>query len=122
MVCPGLGEWRLGYRRRGAAVLLLFFAACAWMGRAFYVVALGLAETAKATDPTLVITSQTSTDIVAIFLRLSFAILKQYRLRREAIHHVIAVPSGLVFGLFCFSLVQAFYLARHQKSSTEGGQ
>lgn len=110
MVCPGVGEYRLGHRLLGAVLATAFLAVCGWLIVGTYSSVNEISEYVKSQDPTLNLPPAGGAESAAFVSRLFSAIFAEYKLRRAAIHQRLATPLWILFFLYIYSLVQSFVL------------
>lgn len=110
MVCPGVGEYRLGHRWLGTVIAVTFLAVCGWLIVGTYSSVNEISEYVKSQDPTLNIPPEGGAESAAFLQRLFGAILAEYQVRRAAIHQRLATPLWILFFLYTYSLVQSFVL------------
>jgi len=113
-VCPGLGEYRLGHRALGAAIIVVFLATCAWLMAGSYVAVQDIAEQVKSADPSLNVPPETMPEVVSTLTRLYSAILAEYHRRAAEVHAKVLLQLWILFGLYCYSVVQSFALGRRK--------
>lgn len=111
LVCPGVGEYRVGYRRTGLLLALVFVAACSWLLVASYGAMFVLSDTVKSQDPSLAAHPLDAGHAAGLAVRLAVAIHREYLRQRDEIHSKISGPLLSVFVLYVYSMVQAYVLA-----------
>jgi len=111
IVCPGLGEWYLGYRRLAASFVILFMIAAGLLLVGSYASVHDLAERAKRQDPQLNEQPMDVGEAVALSIRLYPAIIREYQKDSVAIRKKVGGPLLLIFVLYIWSLIQSVVLA-----------
>ncbi|MBI4862573.1 MAG: hypothetical protein HY815_20285 [Candidatus Riflebacteria bacterium] len=115
LVCPGLGEYKVGHRRLGLAILLAVLVAAIWLFVAGYQSVYGLSDLVKGKDPSLAAQPESPGDAVVLVSRLFGAILREYNANRDLIHKPMAGPIWTILVLYLYSMGQAFVLARRAR-------
>ena len=120
LICPGLGEYRLGHRALGASFMLLFLAGCVWLLIGAYGQVTEIAEYVKTTQPHLNAPPESVQAIAEQLKQLFVSIWTEYGNRRTLIHQRLGVQIWGLFGLYCVSLVQSYYLGvRKDRAAAE---
>lgn len=120
LVCPGVGEYRLGHRGLGVAFGLTFMLSCVWMLVLAYTLVYGIAEQVKTADPTLQAAPVSAGDAAAIATRLGIAIFREYMNQRAMIHDHLKWPLWAIFVLYAWSVGQAWVLGTRAAGAASG--
>ena len=110
MVCPGLGEYRLGHRVLGGLIAVTFIAVCGWLVAGTYSSVNDISEYVKSRDATLELPPASTSEMLTALGRLFAAIHAEYLVRRAAIHHRLSIPLWILFLIYSYSLVQSYVL------------
>jgi hypothetical protein len=110
LFCPGIGEWRLGYRALGLVFTIVFAVLCVWLLVSAYTLVYGLAELVKSRDPSLATPVSSAGDAAATSLRLFLAIHREYMTQRAALHDKLWYPLWAIAVVYFWSMGQAWVL------------
>ena len=113
-ICPGLGEYRLGHRALGAAIMVAFLSACGWLLVGSYRAVNEISEYVKSHDPALSMPAESPAEVASQVTRLASAIKAEYDRRSADVHRRVAIPLWILFILYVYSVVQSFVLGTRQ--------
>jgi hypothetical protein len=117
LVCPGMGEYRLGHRGLGLSLALVFFPACGWLLVAGYGSVHAAAIDAIRADPTLAAPGATPDEDTARAVRLTTALVARW----TEIRAPLRLPLVVILVLYVYSMAQAYSLARRRRLTASGG-
>lgn len=110
LICPGVGEFRLGHRALGATIAIVFVAVCGWLVVGTYGMVNDIAEYVKTADPSLNEPPGSGAEVAALVGRLTAAMHTEYQNRRAAINQRMWMPVWILCAMYFYSLVQSYVL------------